>query len=127
MGQTKLKFDDKYPEGHKTLARWIDIAGLHLRERQAAVVQFASFKKQRVSMKPEPNNRHDCNALAVYGHGVAGLIFKSKKKVFLGYVPADLAKQIADNNLQSVAQIHLNQIDINNPYFHVKVSISVPV
>ncbi len=126
MEKIKLKFDDKYVDGHKTLERWVDVAGLHLPDRKSAVRRFASFKKQSVSMKPEPRNRHDRNAIAVYGHGVAGLIFKRRKKIFLGYVPAVLAKQIADKKLKSVAQIYLNQIDINDPYYHVKISISVP-
>ncbi len=126
MTKVKLRFEDKYADGHKTLERWVDVAGLHLPERQSAVRRFASFKNQFVSMKPEPRNRHDRNAIAVYGQGVAGLIFKRRKKLFLGYVPADLAKQIADNGLKSVARIYLNQIDINDPYYHVKISISVP-
>lgn len=126
MAKVTMKFDDKYPDGHKTLQRWVDVAGLHVPERQKAVATFAAFKKQHLSMKPEPRNKHDPHAVAVFGHGITGLVFKTRKKVFLGYVPADLAQSLADNDLQSVARIHLNQIDINGEYFHVKFSISIP-
>ena len=70
----KLKFEDVYPAGHKTLKRWFDVAGLSYRIDD--VLKFASWKHQSVSMKPEPKNRHDPNAMAVFGRGSKGFLIK---------------------------------------------------
>ena len=119
----KIRFEDQYPDGHKTFERWFDVAGVHHREE--AVRRFADWKDQSVSMEPEPNNRHDKNAIAVYGHGIKGLIFKREASVMLGYIPKEIAQKLHQENLVDDAALHLNQIDVGD-YLHVKISLSVP-
>ena len=121
--RVKIRFEDEYPAGHKTYQRWVDVAGVH--HREDAVIQFASWTGQSVTMEPEPTNRHDKNAIAVFGHGTKGRIFKRKRSVMIGYIPKEIALDFRKKDLLAVAAIHLNQIDIND-YLHVKVSLSIP-
>ena len=120
----KIRVQDEYPEGHVTLYRWFDVAGVHFRRDD--ILKFAGWKAQFVSMCPDPSNAHDKNAIMVLGHGTAGWLFRSEKRAHIGYLPRELSAELAEKNLVGVAAIHLNQIDVGGEYTHVKVSLSIP-
>ena len=128
--RVKIDFEYEYPAGYKTFKRRFDVAGLSSREE--AVRSYVTWRNHSVSMQAEPDSDHDKNAIAVYGHGQAGWLLQRKRKVRLGYLPKEIAKQLAEQCPVEKAAIHLNQIDVGEYLWmslctsHVKISISVP-
>ena len=125
----KIRCEDTYPDEHKTLVRWFEVAGTGYRKEKA--LKFASCQNHWLSMKFNPINKHDSNAIEVYGHGVYGFIFKRQRKFHVGYIPSEIAAEIADHQALSSLALHLNQIDVwqgdYNPEKRVYIRASLSV
>ncbi len=67
-----------------------EVAGIAY--RKAAAAKFIKGKDHRLELVREPSNKHDPNAIQVIGN-VKGLF--GRKRLFLGYVPAKIAKKVA--------------------------------
>ena len=103
MGWEVHKFGDNAPAGDwvqwKIGSGWFDVKGLF--NRKEAVREFLRLAAQAdeqsepfgAMLNPEPDNKHDKNAMQVIG--ILGLHEAPTSRVFLGYVPADVAAEVA--------------------------------
>ena len=97
------KFGDNAPAGDwvqwKIGSGWFDVQGLF--NRKEAVREFLRLAAQAdergepfgALLNPEPDNKHDKNAMQVIG--ILGPHEAPTSRVFLGYVPADVAAEVA--------------------------------
>lgn len=85
------KFNYTHPEFIRIAFSNIEVKGVYFRIKAAK--QFILGKDHGIELCPEPENIHDANAIAIYGHW-KGWFFKRRK--LIGYVPAELAKKIAE-------------------------------
>jgi hypothetical protein len=83
----KYQSDVQLPEKPWDYTYEVNLAGGHVGgpegDRQAAIMALSPG--QRLDLKPEPDNPHDHNAVAVYTNGVQ-----------IGYVPAFKAEMVSD-------------------------------
>ena len=103
MGWEVHEFGDNAPAGDwvqwKIGSGWFDVQGLF--NRKEAVREFLRLAAQAdergepfgALLKPEPDNKHDKNAMQVIG--TLGPHEAPTSRVFLGYVPADVAAEVA--------------------------------
>ncbi|WP_425093458.1 hypothetical protein [Tropicimonas sp. S265A] len=97
------KFGDNAPPGDwiqwKIGSGWFDVQGLF--NRKEAAREFLRLAAQAdvrgepfgALLSPEPDNKHDTNAMQVVG--ILGPHEAPTSRVFLGYVPADVAAEVA--------------------------------
>ncbi len=103
MGWEVHEFGDNAPTGDwvqwKIGSGWFDVQGLF--NRKEAVREFLRLAAQAdergepfgAKLKPEPDNKHDKNAMRVVG--ILGPHEAPASQVFLGYAPADVAAEVA--------------------------------
>ena len=103
MGWEVHEFGDNAPTGGwvqwKIASGWFDVQGLF--NRKEVVREFLRRAAQAdergepfgATLNPEPDNKHDKNAMQVIG--ILGPHEAPKSRVFLGYVPADVAAEVA--------------------------------
>lgn len=103
MGWEVHEFGDNAPAGDwvqwKIGSGWFDVQGLF--NRKEAVREFLRLAAQAdergepfgAVLNPEPDNKHDKNAMQVIG--ILGPHEAPTSLVFLGYVPADVAAEVA--------------------------------
>lgn len=72
----------------------LEVMGLSLRKSDGAA--FCKGKNRTLSFRPEPNNKHDPNAIAVVANW-KGWIFS--KQAPLGYVPREVAARLSETQL----------------------------
>ena len=89
-----LRFLPPIPDGMSIMAADIEVAGIPY--RKAAALAFARGKQQYLELEREPSNPHDPNAIKVIG--VSKGLFGWKRH-FVGYVPRETAKEIAEEGL----------------------------
>lgn len=83
---------------------WVDVVGLKHRRRDVAAFIHWCWDAQDREMpfgaraRREPHNRHDPNAIAVDGWVQFGR--GKPKEVHLGYLPADLARDLAGRDIR---------------------------
>jgi hypothetical protein len=65
------------------------VRGVTFENRQALIKKYAR-NGQIISIQPEPNNKHDKNALAIY---IQSGLWIFKKFHHIGYINADLANE----------------------------------
>jgi hypothetical protein len=91
-------------EGANLIGDPTDIAGIHHYKEEA--LEFfhgaqACEKKDRFyacMLMPEPSNRFDKNAIAVWGVWTEKKWFKTKQRQEkIGYIPAEFAAEVAEN------------------------------
>jgi hypothetical protein len=95
IAETKYVVDA--PEGYKKLGARMKVEGAFVAERSPDHRRFARGTNHRLQFKAEPDNEYDKNAIRVFG-----AVNEGRRKVTrldLGYVPADVAKVIADREL----------------------------
>jgi hypothetical protein len=92
-------FKRPIPKGYQIYATF-DVAGVHLADRRASLIDFLSGRNLDVFLEPEPTNAHDKNAVLVVGlYERKGLIQSligggRRQRVVLGYVPAREAEAL---------------------------------
>lgn len=86
----KLKFDPPIPDGMRIMENYTEVAGVQ--HRMGNVLAFARRSQHRLELEREPRNRHDPNAIKVIGISRGWFFWR---RDFLGYVPAEIAAQIA--------------------------------
>lgn len=82
---------DAIPEGFQIFEERLEVAGISHRKREAA--EFARNHEIWLELERDANNAHDKNAIRVIGcaKGLSGT-----KRHFIGFVPASVAKLIAE-------------------------------
>jgi hypothetical protein len=85
------------PAGYRIFFEIAEIRGVHL--RRGAARAFCRARSPRLSWQREPRNRHDPNAIAVFGTWAGWFGRKSRQ---LGYVDRELAAILADADLSTV-------------------------
>nr|MBS0021188.1 HIRAN domain-containing protein [Gammaproteobacteria bacterium] len=70
----------------------VAIAGVSWNERGVDARNFVLGQHQELQLRREPDNEWGCNAIAVIGIWSNG---KGRSKAQLGYVPEDLAAEVA--------------------------------
>lgn len=97
MDYVDIKFDEPIPKGYNIYYK-IEVAGLHYRLDNA--IAFVNGNNQSLELQREPDNPHDKYAIKVIGNVTTSsfLFFRSEKRVFLGYIPAEYARILADGD-----------------------------
>lgn len=86
---------------------WGDVEVAGLQHHRAEAVAFIKGKDPQIHLQADPSNRHDPNAIAVHG-SYKGLF--GRKTKMLGFVPAEIARIIAEESLGSVIQPRLRNL-----------------
>lgn len=81
---------------------YVPVKGLALRRTAAA--KFCKASKRELSLRREPSNSHDANAIMVMGSS-KGWLGRTEKH--LGYVPADYAAKLVALNLADLVRARL--------------------
>ena len=97
------------------------VAGIFYRKASAA--KFIRGKEHQVELVREPNNRHDPNAIQVFG-SVRGLF--GKKRLLIGYVPADIAKRLVSTGILRSVVPRLRYLKLDGDYITVSFEIVGP-
>lgn len=95
----KFALDRHEPSGKWVQATLVEkVAGVHHRRSDAQAFAAQAFKSEKkllhygVHIEHEPDNPHDVNAIAVYGHATKKGFLGTTERVWkIGYLPADLA------------------------------------
>jgi hypothetical protein len=100
-----LRFLPDIPEGMRIYVADEEVAGVE--HRLSNVRAFTKGQNQELRLEREPNNRHDPNAIKVVG------IYKGwffTHSVHFGYVSAEVAKLIAEQDIFSQIRPRLKNI-----------------
>lgn len=115
--QGATAFDNPIPPGYQIFAT-PDVAGMN--HRKDSVIRFAHGYSQDLAMESEPDNPHDRNAIKLIG--VLGAT-----RYHLGYLPKDLAEQIAATGLYDSLKVRLTRIYIGtDDYIEIHYHILGP-
>jgi len=98
-----------------------EVAGIH--HRKAAASKFIRGRGHSLELVREPRNRHDPNAIQVFG-SVAGLF--GRKRLLLGYVPADMAEKVATAGVFDSILPRLRYLRLDGEYVTVSFEILGP-
>jgi len=89
--EIKTRYTPPYADNLQIFVPQVRTAGLQ--HYKSALLKFAGCGNPYLEFEQEPQNPHDPNAIKVMGKA-KGLF--GTKAYFLGYVPAELAKQIIE-------------------------------
>lgn len=78
-----------------------------IEDRQTAVWQFIQGSNHSLDWEQEPSNPHNPHAIKLFG--ISEQMFTTKREM-LGYVPADVAKEIINSGLWPFMQLRLDCI-----------------
>jgi hypothetical protein len=106
------RFLPPIPENHQILWGDVEVAGVQ--HHRADTVAFIKGNDPRLEIAPERGNRHDPNAIVVFG--ITKGFFGSKKRK-IGYVPAEISKAIAEESLFSALNPRLRNIYLSDDGF----------
>ena len=104
-----VRFKSSIPVDMKMIEYDIEVSGVN--HRYYNVKKFAQRSKRRIYLEREPDNKHNLNAIRVIGES-KGWFFEVKKCI--GYVPADVAKQLVATGLEDIVKPQLRFIWIDN-------------
>lgn len=137
MGYLKYGKDRYQPTGHWVQTSYLtNVAGVSFRKR--AMLAFARAVRRAedkglgygLRLLREPNNKHDPNAIAIYGFAdVKGWFRKNRREWHIGYVPAYLAEDVTLNLIDAgvPTDIELYQIvEGIGDYYEVQFFILAP-
>jgi hypothetical protein len=96
------------PKGFQIFEGRLPVAGISYRKGAASA--FANSDNHCLRFEREPSNVHDPNAIKIIGIAQAG-------EFFIGYVPKEIAEQIAVTNLFDFIQPRLARIYIGHDGF----------
>lgn len=77
------------PNGFQIYESYLEVAGIQYRKK--AALKFIKSVNQSLEWEKEPGNRHDPNAIKIFGISEQGF---SKERHMLGYVDSDTAEKI---------------------------------
>lgn len=106
------RFLPPIPKGSKILCGGVEVAGIYHCKTDA--IAFIKGKDQSLEIAFEPRNQFDPNAIAVLGITKG---FFGPKKRRIGYIPAEIAKSIADSSSFSSISPRLRQIRLSDDGF----------
>lgn len=109
------------PDGYRILLQEVEVAGVGFRRNDA--ISFAISDDGWLEFAPEPTNQHDENAIQVVG--CTDGFFGTKRRV-IGYVPSDVALQIANSGLLGAIRPRLLKTYVGDSGF-VEVTFQVLV
>ncbi len=90
-GEHVIRYKHKCPTGcHYVAFSEVEVAGISRPEYSDAVLLFFTNSNRSLRLRWEPSNKHDTNAIEVIGQWGVG--YSSGK---IGYVPRDIAKELA--------------------------------
>ncbi len=125
MGWEVHEFGDNAPTGDwvqwKIGSGWFEVQGLFIRKEEVReFLRLAAQADERgepfgAMLNPEPDNKHDKNAMQVIG--ILGPHQAPTSRVFLGYVPADVAAEVASfpegmPNAVELKKSRIGEIDV---------------
>ncbi|PHR57266.1 MAG: hypothetical protein COA44_06090 [Arcobacter sp.] len=85
--------------------------------RMDACVKWATGENLELSFKREPNNKHDDNAIAIYGKSSTG-------KRRLGYVAAEIADELVYKELDDKIKPRLLSVEIKEaPFINYEILV----
>jgi hypothetical protein len=93
------------PEGMSVLESYLSVAGIS--HRKDDVIAFVEGKGHRLEFRAEPRNPQDRNAIKVFGVSKGWLFWRKRH---IGYVPTEVAQEIADAGLIKKIALHLDRI-----------------
>lgn len=108
------------PEGFQIYAKELPLAGSKYKSNNK--IEFATGKYRSLRLEREPDNAKDPNAILVIGEC-------TDDEFELGYLPKDLAAQIAKSNLFSVVQPRLLRVyvgDRGDGYVNIQYQLIGP-
>jgi hypothetical protein len=102
-----LKFKTPIPPGYQIFESDHEIYGL--RDRRKNGLKFINGTNQSLNFQPEPENRNDSNAIAIYGTVTAKKLFflTSTITLHLGYIDKRSAAHINDKNFENKVKARL--------------------
>lgn len=102
MNNTNLSYKSAIPSGYRIFFNGVNVAGASY--RRANIVKAFSSTGVLFGLNPDPDNYHDENAIEVvaFKKGFFGI-----KKLLIGYIPKDIAKQLCDCELSNNLQIRI--------------------
>jgi hypothetical protein len=116
------RFLPPIPKGCKILCGGVDVTGIHHRKDDA--IAFIKGKDHTLEIHLEPKNQFDPNAIAVIGI-TKGFFGPKRRKI--GYIPAEIAKTIADGSAFSSISSRLRQIRLSDDgYCAVELDLIAP-
>ncbi len=101
--RSSIVFDNPIPKGFQIFASNLPVAGIQHRKVEA--IRFAQSRGQALTMKREPSNPHDSNAIQLIG-------ISDTNEYFIGYLPRELSEQIVATGLYDSLQVRLTRIYI---------------
>jgi len=106
--QGAYDFYDPIPAGYQIYIKNAEVVGIKYRKDD--FLKFAHSDDQALELEPEPNNPKDQNAIRVIGTTKTG-------RYFIGYVPKEDARQIANSGLAATVKARLVRIYIGKSGF----------
>lgn len=106
--QGATSFDSPIPKDRQIFAKHMPVAGLGYRKKEA--LNFAKSNNQSLSLQKDDSNEHDSNAIKLIG-------ISGSTNYFVGYLPKELAAQIAGTGLFDCLTVRLVRIFIGNDDF----------
>lgn len=89
-----VRVNQRPPSGFsRKLVEFVKVAGVTQVGRSRVVSEFVLGDKQRITLRPEPSNPVDPDAIAVFGQWTVG---GTQKDAQLGYLPRETAKKCID-------------------------------
>ena len=98
------------PKGYQILADRLEPAGLKFNKDAAA--SFASSNNLWLKLEPEPNNKHDKNAIRVISGCSKGWFGTNRR--FIGYVPKEISKKIIEGGIWEQIKPRLTDAYVGN-------------
>jgi len=80
------------PAGFRIYFERLSVMGVGMEDRKANASDFCQASGQSLAMVPDPTNKHDRNAIKIFGEWKGWF---RRKREFLGYVPAETAATLA--------------------------------
>ena len=119
-GRVKNILQD-YPEDLQIYVH-AEVAGISFRKNDALI--FANARNQTIEMEREPGNKHDRNAIAIYGVCHRG-------RAMIGYVPKEIAAHIARSGMfdllrPRLARVFMGGENSRDPYLEIQFQILGP-
>ena len=130
----RVIFEANRPEGEwvnwKIGSGWFEVAGVRHRARDVRHFLSQAERAQGqgqpfgVLLEPEPGNLHDANAIQVYGwtRNADDL----EMRIFLGYVPRDVAAEVARLPIEMPRAAELKRAAIGDRFVVVTVAGLIP-
>jgi hypothetical protein len=105
----KVQWLNGVPTGHVILNPDVKVSGVN--HRKDNVLKFIKGASREIELRPEPENPHDKNAVAVIGHWDH---YGTEKSALIGYLPKPILRDIKGEEIASDLSgvFHPNRPDV---------------